>query len=53
MPGSSVLHYLLKSAQIHELVMPSNHLVLCCPFLLLLLVFPRIRVFSSGIWMYP
>ena len=32
MPGSSVLHYLLKSAQIHESVMPSNHLALCRPF---------------------
>ena len=28
-----------------ELVMPSNHLILCCP-LLLPLIFPRIRVFS-------
>ena len=27
--------------------MPSNHLVLCCPFLLLPSVFPSIRVFSS------
>ena len=30
-----------------ELVMPSNHLVLCCPILLLLSVFPRIKVFPS------
>ena len=29
-----------------ELVMPSNHLILCCP-LLLPLIFPRIRVFSN------
>ena len=29
-----------------ESVMPSNHLILCCP-LLLLSVFPSIRVFSS------
>ena len=29
-----------------ELVMPSNHLILCCP-LPLPLIFPRIRVFSS------
>ena len=29
------------------LVMPSNHLILCCPFLLPLLIFPSIRVFSS------
>ena len=29
------------------LVMPSNHLVLCHPLLLLSLVFPHIRVFSN------
>ena len=30
-----------------ELVMPSNHLILCCPLLLLPSVFPSIRVFSN------
>ena len=30
-----------------ESVMPSNHLVLCCPLLLLPSIFPRIRVFSK------
>ena len=30
-----------------ELVMPSNHLILCCPFLLLPAIFPNIRVFSN------
>ena len=30
-----------------ESVMPSNQLILCCPLLLLLSIFPRIRVFSS------
>ena len=30
-----------------ELVMPSNHLILCCPLLLLPSIFPSIRVFSS------
>ena len=30
-----------------ELVMPSNHLIVCCPFLLLPSIFPSIRVFSS------
>ena len=30
-----------------ELVMPSNHLILCCPLLLLPSFFPRIRVFSN------
>ena len=29
-----------------ESVMPSNHLILCCPLLLLPSVFPSIRVFS-------
>ena len=29
-------------------VMPSNHLILCCPLLLLPEIFPSIRVFSSG-----
>ena len=30
-----------------ELVIASNHLILCHPFLLLLSIFPRIRVFSN------
>ena len=30
-----------------ESVMPSNHLILCCPLLLLPSIFPSIRVFSS------
>ena len=30
-----------------ELVMPSNHLILCCPVLLLPSIFPSIRVFSD------
>ena len=30
-----------------ELVMPSNHLILCCPHLLLPSIFPNIRVFSN------
>ena len=30
-----------------ELVMPSNHLILCCPFLLPLSIFPSIKVFSN------
>ena len=29
------------------LVVPSNHLILCCPLLLLPSIFPSIRVFSS------
>ena len=30
-----------------ESVIPSNHLILCCPFLLLPLIFPSDRVFSN------
>ena len=30
-----------------ELVMPSNHLIPCCPLLLLPSIFPKIRVFSN------
>ena len=37
---------LLKFTSI-ELVMPSNHLILCRPFLLLPSIFPSIRVFSN------
>ena len=48
-PGFPVLHYiqsLLKLMSI-KLVMPSNHLILCRPLLLLPSVFPSIRVFSG------
>ena len=48
-PRSSVLHYhwrLLKFISI-ESVMLSNHLILCCPLLLLPSIFPSIRVFSK------
>ena len=37
---------LLKLMSI-ELVMPSNHLILCCPLLLLPLILPSIKVFSN------
>ena len=30
-----------------ELMMQSNHLILCCPLLILLSIFPRIRVFFN------
>ena len=30
-----------------ELVMPSNHLILCCPLLFSPLIFPSVRVFSN------
>ena len=47
--GFPVLHHLLKLAQLMsiELVMTSNHLILCCPLLLLPSIFPSIRVFSN------
>ena len=38
---------LLKLMSI-ELVMPSNHVILCRPLLLLPSIFPRIRVFSNN-----
>ena len=48
-PGLPVPQYLLEFAQTHatESVMPSNHLILCHPLLLLPSVFPSIRVFSN------
>ena len=48
--GFPILHHLLELAQTYstELVMPSNHLALCCPLLLLPSIFPSIRVFSNG-----
>ena len=39
-------HSLLRLMSI-ESVMPSNHIILCCPLLLLPSIFPSIRVFSS------
>ena len=35
-----------------ESVMPSNHLILCCPLLLLPSIFPSIRVFSNKSVLY-
>ena len=57
-PGFSVLHYLPEFALLKfmstNFVRLSNHLILCHPPLLLLSIFPSIRVFSSesalGIW---
>ena len=48
-PGPSVHNQhlgLLKVMSI-KAVMPSNHLILCCPLLLLPSIFPSIRVFSN------
>ena len=49
MPGLPVHHQLPKSTKPMsiEMVMPSNHLNLCCPLLLLPSIFPSIRVFSN------
>ena len=46
--SSTISQNLLKFISI-ESVMLSNHLILCLPFLLLPLVFPRIRVFSQWV----
>ena len=49
MPGLPVHHHLqnlLKLMSI-KLVMPSSHLILCCPLLLLPPIPPSIRVFSN------
>ena len=43
----TIFQSLLKLMSI-ELVMSSNHLILCCPLLLLPSVFPSIRVFSKN-----
>ena len=49
MPGFPTLHYLLSLLKFMSVVsvMPSNHLILCRPLLLLPSIFPSIRVFSS------
>ena len=48
-PGLPVHHQLPDSLKLMsiELVMPSSHLILCRPLLLLPSIFPSIRVFSS------
>ena len=45
-PSSTSSWSLLKLMSV-ELVIPSNHLILCHPFLLLRSIFPIIRVFSK------
>ena len=48
-PGFTVHHQFrsLFKLMCIELVMPSNHLILCCPLFLLPSIFPSIRVYSS------
>ena len=50
MPGLPVHHQLSDSLNLMsiESVMPSSHLILCCPLLLVPLTLPSIRVFSYG-----
>ena len=45
-PSFTISQSFLKLMSIDS-VMPSNHLVLCCPLLLLSSIFPSIRVFSN------
>ena len=48
MPGFPVHHQLLELGLMStELVMPSNHLILCHTLLLLPSIFPTIRLFSN------
>ena len=49
MPGFPVPHQLLELAQLMSIEsgMPSNYLILYCPFLLPPSIFPSIRVFSN------
>ena len=49
MPGFPVHHQLLELTQTHahRVVMPSSHLILCRPLLLLPTIPPSIRVFSN------
>ena len=53
MSGFPVLHYLqsLLKLMSNEFVMPPNHLILCCPLLLLPSIFLSIRVFPNEIRM--
>ena len=48
-PGFTVHHQLLEFVQthVHWVSDASNHLILCCPLLLLPSIFPSIRVFSK------
>ena len=47
MPGFPVLHCSLLKLMCIQSVIPFNHLILCCPYLLLLSIFPSIRIFSN------
>ena len=49
LPYPSTISWSLLKLMSVELVMPSNHLILCYPFLLLPSIFPSIRVFLSDL----
>ena len=49
LPLSSTISQSLLKLMSTELVMLSNHLILCFPLLLLPSIFPSIRVFSNGL----
>ena len=55
MPGLPVYHQLPEFTKLMsiESVMPSNHLILCRPLLLLPSIFHRIRVFSNESALHP
>ena len=52
MPGFPALHFIISrswfKAMSVRLIMPSSHLILCRPLLLLPWIFPSIRVFSNN-----
>ena len=51
MPGLPVHHQIpqLTQTYVHQSVVPSKHLILCHPLLLLPSIFPSIRVFSNDL----
>ena len=51
LPYPSLFPSLLKLMSIKS-VMPSNHLILCCPLPLLPSIFPSIRVFSNELTLH-
>ena len=48
-PGFPIFHHIPEFAQTHAhwVMMPSNYLILCCPFCFLPSIFPSIKVFSD------
>ena len=54
MPSFPVHHQLSELTQTHviESMMPSNHLILCCPLLFPPSIFPSISVFSNEIGLF-